>query len=348
MKLLTAPKNKFVDIVRNNGLKNKELNDNVEVEPIPMKKADIIDEVFLENLPGLPPKREVEFPIELIHGSTLISITPYRMAPAELRELKAQLQELLEKSFIRPSVSPWGVPVLFVKKKDGTLRLCIDYRQLNRITIKNRYPLPRIDDLFDQLNGAKVFSKIDLRSGYHQLRVREKYIPKTAFRTRYGHYEFLVMPFGLTNAPGHVVSAEGMKVDPSKIQTVVEWRLPKNQTEKEVKFNWNDKCQESFETLKSLLTQAPILTLPIEGKEYVVYNDASHNGLGCVLMQEGKKELNLRQRRWLELIKDYDCTIDYHPGQPVGQPTVHRYLHSSTLGQTSLMLPSTPTIDGPS
>ena len=139
-------------------------------------------EVFPENLPGLPPEREVEFPIELIPGSTPISITPYRMAPAELRELKSQLQELLEKGFIRPSVSPWGAPVLFVKKKDGTLRLCIDYRQLNRITIKNRYPLPRIDDLFDQLKGAKVFSKIDLRSGYHQLRVRAKDIPKIAFR----------------------------------------------------------------------------------------------------------------------------------------------------------------------
>lgn len=126
---------------------------------------------------------------------------PYRMAPAELKELKVQLQELIDRGFIRPSVSPWGAPVLFVKKKDGTMRLCIDYRQLNKVTIKNKYPLPRIDDLFDQLQGAKVFSKIDLRSGYHQLKIKNDDIPKTAFRTRYGHYEFLVLSFGLTNAP---------------------------------------------------------------------------------------------------------------------------------------------------
>jgi hypothetical protein len=123
------------------------------------------------------------------------------MAPMELAKLKVQLQELLDKGFIRPSNSPWGAPVLFVKKKDGTFCLCIDYRQLNKVIVKNMYPLPRIDDLFDQLKGARVFSKIDLRSGYHQLRIKEQDIQKTAFRTRYGHYEFLVMPFGLTNAP---------------------------------------------------------------------------------------------------------------------------------------------------
>ncbi|GKA47579.1 putative reverse transcriptase domain-containing protein, partial [Tanacetum coccineum] len=145
--------------------------------------------------------REIEFGIELIPGAEPISKAPYRMTPVELKELKEQLQEMLENGFIRPNVSPWGAPVLFVKKKDGSMRLCIDYRKLNRITIRNRYPLPRIDDLFDQLQGAKYFSKIDLRSGYHQLRVREQDISKTAFRTRYGHYEFLVMPFGLTNAP---------------------------------------------------------------------------------------------------------------------------------------------------
>ena len=127
--------------------------------------------------------------------------SPYRLAPSEMQELSTQLQELLDKGFIRPSFSPWGAPVLFVKKKDGSFRMCIDYRELNKLTIKNRYPLPRIDDLFDQLQGSSYYSKIDLRSGYHQLRIQEESIPKTAFRTRYGHYEFLVMPFGLTNAP---------------------------------------------------------------------------------------------------------------------------------------------------
>ena len=142
----------------------------------------------------------MEFTIDVAPGTTPISKAPYRMAPLELKELKIQLQELLDKGFIRPSVSPWGAPVLFVKKKDGSTRLYIDYRELNKVTVRNKYPLPRIDDLFDQLQGACVFSKIDLRSGYHQLRVRSEDVPKTAFRTRYGHYEFLVMPFSLTNA----------------------------------------------------------------------------------------------------------------------------------------------------
>ena len=158
-------------------------------------------DVFPEELPGLPPEREIEFTVELVPGTLPFAQTPYRMAPAELRELKRQLEELLEKGYIRPSFSPWGSPVLFVRKKDGSLRLCIDYRKLNQVTIKNRYPLPRIDDLFDQLQSAHVFSKIDLRSGYYQLRIRDSDIERTAFRTRYGHFEFLVMPFGLTNAP---------------------------------------------------------------------------------------------------------------------------------------------------
>ena len=130
-------------------------------------------EVFLEELPGLPPQREIESAIDVILGATLASITPYSMALVELKELKLQLQELLEKGFIRPSVSPWGAPMLFVKKKDGMLQLCVDYRQRNKMTVKNKYPLPRIDDLFDQLKGASIFLKIDLRSGYHQLRIKD-------------------------------------------------------------------------------------------------------------------------------------------------------------------------------
>ena len=158
---------------------------------------------MFQEVPGLPPDREIEFAIELVPGTTPISKAPYRMAPAELAELKKQLQQLLDKGLIQPSVSRWGAPVLFVRKKDGSLRLCIDYRELNSVTVKNKYPLPRIDDLFDQLAGAAVFSKIDMRSGYHQLKIKKEDVPKTAFRTRYGHYEFLVLPFGLTNAPAY-------------------------------------------------------------------------------------------------------------------------------------------------
>ncbi|GJT08991.1 reverse transcriptase domain-containing protein [Tanacetum coccineum] len=163
----------------------------------------IIDfpEVFPDDLSGLPPIREIEFRIELIPGATPVAKSPYHLAPSEMEELSGQLKELQDKGFIRPSSSPWGAPVLFVKKKDGSFRMCIDFRELNKLTVKNRYPLPRIDDLFDQLQGSQFFSKIDLRSGYHQLRVHEDDIPKTAFRTRYGHFEFTVMPFGLTNAP---------------------------------------------------------------------------------------------------------------------------------------------------
>ncbi|GJU15817.1 putative reverse transcriptase domain-containing protein [Tanacetum coccineum] len=173
--------------------KEKRLEDVPVVQEFP--------EVFPEDLPGIPPTRQVEFRIDLVPGATPVARAPYRLAPSEMKELAEQLQELTDKGFIRPSSSPWGAPVLFVKKKDGSFRMCIDYRELNKLTVKNRYPLPRIDDLFDQLQGSSIYSKIDLRSGYHQLRVREEDIPKTAFRTRYGHYEFQVMSFGLTNAP---------------------------------------------------------------------------------------------------------------------------------------------------
>ncbi|KAL5578516.1 hypothetical protein UlMin_020215 [Ulmus minor] len=320
-------------------------------------------DVFPEELPGIPPEREISFEIELLPGSAPVSKAPYRMAPAELKELQIQLQELLDKGFIRPSYSPWGAPVLFVKKKDGTLRMCIDYRELNKLTIKNKYPLPRIDDFFDQLKGAANFSKIDLRSGYHQLRIKDNDVPKTTFRTRYGHYEFLVMPFGLTNAPaafmdlmnrvftqyldkfiivfiddilvysktpeeheehlrvtlqllrdsklyakfskcdfwlskvhflGHVVSKEGVSVDPAKVEAVSKWAAPTSVTEirsflglagyyrrfvegfskiaspltaltrKGKKYEWTEKCDKSFQELKNRLTTAPTLTLPTE------------------------------------------------------------------------------------
>ncbi|KAG8485768.1 hypothetical protein CXB51_019099 [Gossypium anomalum] len=356
-----------------------------KLESIPVVRE--FSDVFPEELPRLPPIREVEFSIDLLPGTAPISISPYRMAPTELKELKAQLQELTDKGFVRPSFSPWGAPVLFVKKKDGSMRLCIDYRQLNKVTIKNKYPFPRIDDFFDQLKGATVFSKIDLRSGYYQLRVKESDVPKTAFRTRYGHYEFLVMPFGLTNASaifmdlmnrifrpyldrfvvvfiddiliysqnesehaehlrmvlqilkenklfakfsksefwlhevgflGHVVSGDGIRVDPSKISAIVNWKPPKDVSEvrsflglagyyrrfvegfsmiaspmtkllqKNVKFDWTEECQLSFEKLKERLTKAPVLVQPESGKEFVIYSDASSIGLGCVLMQEGK------------------------------------------------------------
>eukprot|EP00253_Pinus_taeda_P029605 PITA_29605 len=298
-------------------------------------------DVFPEEVRGLPPKRDVDFTIELIPGAAPVSRAPYRMSVPELTELKMQLQELLDKNYIRPSISPWGAPMLFVKKKDGTFRMCIDYRQLNKHTIKNKYPLPQIDELFDQVKGATVFSKIDLRSGYHQIRIKEEDIAKTAFRTRYGHYEFVVLPFGLTNAPatfmclmnsvfhkfldkfvlifiddiliysrsrkeheehlrvvlqtlrehqlyekfskcdffkeeiqylGHVITKEGIAVDPEKIRTIMEWPIPKDVAD-----------IRSFMGLA-----APILSIADPNKDYVVYTDASKEGVGGVLMQEGR------------------------------------------------------------
>ncbi|KAA0061618.1 ty3-gypsy retrotransposon protein [Cucumis melo var. makuwa] len=366
--------------------------------------------------------------------------------------------------FIRPSVSPWGAPVLFVKKKDGSMRLCIDNRELNKVTVKNRYPLPRIDDLFDQLQGATVFSKIDLRSGYHQLRIKDEDVPKTAFRSRYGHYEFIVMSFGLTNAPavfmdlmnrvfrefldtfvivfiddiliyskteaeheehlrmvlqtlrdnklyakfskcefwlkqvsflGHVVSKAGVSVDPAKIEAVTGWTRPS--TVSEVRsflgltgYYRRKACEDSFQNLKQKLVTAPVLTVPNGSGSFVIYSDASKKGLGCVLMQQGKvvayasrqlksheqnypthdlelaavvfalkiwrhylygekiqiftdhkslkyfftqKELNMRQRRWLELVKDYDCEILYHPGKAnvVADALSRKVSHSAAL-----------------
>ena len=163
-------------------------------------------DVFLEELPWLPPNRDIEFAIDLMPGTTPIAKRPYRMLVEELVELKKQLKELLDKEYIQPSASPWGSPVLFVKKKDRSMRMCIDYRSLNAVTIKNKYPLPRIDDLLDELQKAKFFSKINLRFSYHQMKIRPSDILKTAFVTRYGQYEFTVVSFGLTNAPAYFMN----------------------------------------------------------------------------------------------------------------------------------------------
>nr|GEV60541.1 putative reverse transcriptase domain-containing protein [Tanacetum cinerariifolium] len=280
-------------------------------------------EVFPEDLPGLPLIRQVEFQIDLVPVAAPVVRASYRLAPSKMQELSTQLQELLDKGFIRPSSSPWGASVLFVKKKDGSLRICIDYRKLNKLTMKNRYPLPRIDDLFDQLQGSSVYSKIDLRSGYHQLRVRDEYILKTTFRTRYGHYEFQVMPFGLTNAPAVFMDLMNQECRPyldkfvivliddiliysktkeehdAHLRLILEllkkeelyakflkcdfWLLKKS-----VKFNWGEKEETALQKLKKKLCSAPILALPEGSENFVVYCDSSHKGLGTVLMQKEK------------------------------------------------------------
>nr|GEX34129.1 putative reverse transcriptase domain-containing protein [Tanacetum cinerariifolium] len=265
-------------------------------------------EVFLEDLSGLPSARPVEFQIDLISGAAPVARAPYRLAPSEMKELSKQLQDLSDKGFIRPSSLPWGASVLFVKKKDGSFRMCIDYQELNKLTVKNRYPLLRIDALFNQLQGSNIYSKIDLRSGYHQLRVREQDIPKMAFQTRYGYYEFQVTSFRLTNAPavilellkkeklyakfskcefwipkvqflGYVIDSRGIHVDPAKIEPIKDWASPKTPTE-----------IRQFLGLAGCYRSAPILALPEGSEDFVVYCDASHKGLGVVLTQREEIE----------------------------------------------------------
>lgn len=340
---------------------------------------------------GVPPSRGVEHEIELEPGSKPPYLRVYHMSPLELAEVKRQLTELIEMGFIQPSKSPYGAPILFVRKKNGKLRMCVDYRALNKITVKNRYPLPRIDELMDQLHGATVFSKLDLQSGYWQIRIAEQDVPKTAFRTRYGHFEWRVMPFGLTNAPatfqalmnrilqpfldkfvvvylddiliysktpeehlehvakvlevlqqsqlyvgldkcafglrevdflGHIVSANGIKPDPKKIQAVLDWPVPRNVhdvrsflgltgyyrrfirhyahkalpltelTKEQTPWHWRDEIEgKAFESLKHACSTAPVLAMPDPTLPYEVYTDASQFALGAVLLQDQGKGL---------------------------------------------------------
>jgi hypothetical protein len=206
---LTTPEGKEMEFVAEPVVTAKGVTNCAKVKQLDASQGSEVPmvsefpDVFLEELPGMPPGRDIEFLIELKPGTTPIYKTPYRMATLELAELKEHIRELLEKGFICPSSSPWGAPVIFVLKKDGTQRLCMDYHALNVVTVKNKYLLPRIDDLFDQLCAASVFSKIDLRLGYHQLKIRECNIPKTAFVSRYNLYEYTMMSFGLTNAPAY-------------------------------------------------------------------------------------------------------------------------------------------------
>nr|GEV42277.1 putative reverse transcriptase domain-containing protein [Tanacetum cinerariifolium] len=288
-------------------------------------------EVFPEDLPGILPTHQVEFQIDLMPGVVPVAWAPYRLAPSEMKELSNQLKELADKGFIRPSSSPWGAPVLFFKKKDRSFRMCIDYRELNKMTVKNCYPLPRIDDLFDQLQGSSVYSKIDMRSGYHQLRVREEDIPKTAFGTRYGHYEFQVMPFGSTNTPAVFMDLMNRKLCSAPILALPE------RTEEFVVY-----CDASIKCLGAMLMQREKMIaygsrqLKVHEKNYTTHDlelgavvfalkiwrhylygtkctvFTNHKSLQHILDQ---KELNMRQHRWLELLSDYDCEIHYHLGK---------------------------------
>ncbi|GJP69722.1 hypothetical protein CLOP_g722 [Closterium sp. NIES-67] len=364
-------------------------NDGEKASETPEKIKELLKEfqdILPDDLPNeLPPYRTHQHEIVEEPGSKPTFRAPYRLSPTELTDTKKQIEYLLAKGLIRPSTSPYGAPVLFTPKPDGSLRMCIDYQALNKQTIKNKYPIPRIDDLLDQLRGATVFSKLDLRSGYWQIRKADNSIHKTAFRTRYGSYEYLVMPFGLTNAPatfqaemnhilrplldecvvvylddiliysrdmkqhvehlrrvfeilrrerfyvklskrefalekvqflGHMVSAQGVHVDPKKIEAVRTWKTPKNVKElqqflgfanyynrfvpqyakiaapltnllkKNTPYKWEPKHQEAVEQLKQALTSAPVLILPDPERDYVIEADASDLAVGAVLMQD--------------------------------------------------------------
>ncbi|GJX41349.1 putative reverse transcriptase domain-containing protein [Tanacetum coccineum] len=290
----------------------------------------------------------VEFQIDIIPRVAPVAQAPYQLAPSEIKELSEQLQELSDKGFIRPSSSPWGAPVLFVKKKDGSFRMCIDYRELNKLTVKNRYPLPRIDDLFDQLQGSNEEKSMGNLKAILGLLKKEKLYAK-----------FLKCEFWIPKVQflGHVTDSRGIHVDPAKIESIKDWASPKTPTEirqflglagyyrrfiegfskiaksmtkltqKGIKFDWGEKEENAFQLIKQKLCSAPILALPEGSEDFVVYCDASHKGLGAVLMQREKviayasRQLKVHEKNYtthdleLELLSDYDCDIRYHPGK---------------------------------
>ncbi|GJW48099.1 putative reverse transcriptase domain-containing protein [Tanacetum coccineum] len=329
---------------------------NIDLMPVELGIFDTIIGMDWLDLSGLPPTRQVEFQIDLIHSAAPVARAPYRLASSEMKELSEQLKELSDKGFIRPSSSPWGAPVLFFKKKDGSFRMCIDYQELNKLTVKNRYPLPRIDDFFDQLQGSSVYSKIDLRSGYHQLRNKKEHeehlkavlelLKKEKLYAKFSKCEFRIpKDWESLKTPMEIRQFLGLA---GYYRRFIEgfFKIAKSMTkitQKGVKFDWGDKQEVAFQLLKQKLCSAPILALTEGSKDFVVYCDASHGccinakremfslnlwrhyfyGTKCTVFTNHKslqhilnqKELNIRQRCWLELLSDYDCEIRYHPGK---------------------------------
>ncbi|GJY42422.1 putative reverse transcriptase domain-containing protein [Tanacetum coccineum] len=291
-------------------------SDEKRLEDIPVVRD--FPEVFSEDLPGLPPVRQVEFQIDLIPRAALVARASYRLAPSEMQELSDQLQELADQGFIRPSTSPWGAPVLFVKKKDGSFRMCIDYRELNKLTVKNRYPLPRIDDLFDQLqvfiDDILIYSRNKEEHANH-LRIILELLKKERLYAKFSKCDFWI---SIVEFLGHLIDSQGLHVDPAKIEAVKNWaslttptkirqflglagydrrfikdfsKIAKSLmelTQKNKKYIWGKDQESAFQILKQKLCEAPILALPEGNDDFVVYCDASHQGLGAVLMQRAK------------------------------------------------------------
>ncbi|GJY76621.1 putative reverse transcriptase domain-containing protein, partial [Tanacetum coccineum] len=264
-----------------------------------------------ENKDKSKEKRLEDMPTGLSGSAAPVARAPYRLARSEMEELSTQLQELFDKGFIIPSSSPRGAPVLFVKKKDGSFRMCIDHRELNKLTVKNQYPLPRIDDMFDQLQGSSVYSKTDLRSGYHQLRVRDEDIQKTAFRTCYGHYEFQVMPFGLTNAPAMFMDLMNRVCRPYLDKFVIVFIndiLIYSKTKEE--------HDAHLRLILELLKKEEFEGIHVDPAKIESIKDWESPKTPTEIRQFlDQKELNMRKHRWLELLSDYDCELRYHPGK---------------------------------